>query len=285
MTLLDMQRVLSRILTDRAFQDAFIAGADPPASYALSAPELRSLRGLRWDRVSLHTSLLAHGRLELALKALPLTTRLLESQLYERLDRFCAEYPPVPQPGSTLYLEATRISAFALGLLRAGVLQPGWAADVIVYERTLLTLALSEEAGASASRTADLNMEHSQAEPGQFPGNHGDFVPVAGPHAEVISFSYPIPDLIAALQAGGMPGNVQQETTRILFHKAPRAPVHVVRISTGTVALLEACDGSRTVAGVLEELSGRFGSGIDRQALAAMGWLRENNVICLRETA
>jgi hypothetical protein len=132
MTLLDMQRVLSRILTDKGFQRSFIRGDEPrPGTYRLTDRELGSLRGLRWDRVGLHADLLALGRLELALRPLPLTSLLLHEQLHRQLDRFCTDYPPVPQAVSALYLEATRMGQFCLGLLREGVLQPGWAADVV----------------------------------------------------------------------------------------------------------------------------------------------------------
>src|SRR5581483_7449385 len=100
-------------LTDKAFLRAFTAGEVPdPAAYELTERELSSLRGLRWDRVGLHAELLAHGRLELAIKALPLTSLLLHEQLHGQLDRFCAEYPPVPQAASQLYVEATRLCEF-----------------------------------------------------------------------------------------------------------------------------------------------------------------------------
>src|SRR5437868_6529421 len=104
-----MQRVFSRLLTDKPFQQSFINGAvPPPAMYELTERELDGLRGLRWDRVGLHAELLAHGRLELALKVLPLTSVLLHDQLHGQIDRFCAEYPPVPQAASAVLVEATR---------------------------------------------------------------------------------------------------------------------------------------------------------------------------------
>jgi hypothetical protein len=280
-TLLDMQRVLSRLLTDTAFRTSFIAGAEPrPAGYDLSSRELASLRNLHWARVSLHSHLLLHGRLQLALKAMPLTTALLKAQLHDHLDRFCAEYPPVPEEASGLALEAGRLSDFALGLLREGTLTPSWASDIVTYERTLVTLAASEEAAASADRVAGLN--ECRWPPEQLAG----LVPVAGPHARVASFSYSLPDLITVAEAGDGPQPVPLPVPMlILFHKTSRGPVQVARVNAAAAARVEACDGTRTAAGVLDQLRPRFGAGLDARAMAALGWLRDHGVVGLRPGA
>jgi hypothetical protein len=283
MTLLDMQRVFSRILTDKEFQRSFSKGEEPAsATYQLTERELESLRGLRWDRVGLHAELLAHSRLELALKALPLTSLLLGKQLHEQLDRFCAEYPPTPQAASAVLVEATRLCDFASKLIGEGVLKPAWAADVIRYERILVALATSFEAAASAIRVTELN-----AEEGWPPSSPGDLVPVTGPHAEVAWFSYPLPDLLPVLQDGGVPDDVRplERPLLILFHKSPRGPVQVVRINEATAVLIESCDGDRTIAGVAERLSCWFGPSAETRArvIAAIGWLRDNGVAGLRK--
>jgi hypothetical protein len=281
MTLLDMQRVLSRILTDKAFQRSFIEGDEPdPAAYRLTGRELSSLRDLRWDRVGRHAELLAHGRLELALKSLPLTRLLLRGQLYEHLDRFCAEYPPTPEAASHAWTEGSRLCDFATRLISEEILRPAWAADLVRYERILLALATSAEAAASAIRTSELN--DAGQEPG-WPSAH--LVAVTGPHAEVASFGYPLVDLIPMLQDGHPPTSVHrlERPLLLLFYKAPRGPVRIVRINEPTAALINSCDGDQTVAGVTDLLSARFGSGIQARAAASFGWLRENGVVAFRK--
>jgi hypothetical protein len=283
MTLLDMQRVLSRILTDKAFQRSFIEGDEPdPAAYRLTGRELSSLRGLRWDRVGLHAELLAHGRLELALKSLPLTRLLLHGQLYEHLDRFCAEYPPTPEAASHAWTEGSRLCDFATKLISEEMLRPGWAADLVRYERILLALATSAEAAASAIRISELNDEQPGPEPG-WPSAH--LVPVTGPHAEVASFSYPLVDLIPMLQDGHPPISVHrlERPLLLLFYKAPRGPVRIVRINEPTAALINSCDGDQTITGVTDLLGAQFGSGIQARAAASFGWLRENGVVTFRK--
>lgn len=286
MTLLDMQRVLSRILTDKSFQQAFILGDEPrPATYQLSERELGSLRGLNWDRVGLHSDLLAHSRLELALKALPLTSLLLHQQLHGQLDRFCADYPPIPLPASQLYLEATRLCDFAIQLIGEGALRPGWAADVVAYERILLRLVHSDEAAASGALVAELNKATLPLVPDWPPVNPCDVVPVAGPHIMIASFSYPLPDVLPMLDNGEIPASVQplERPLFLLFHKQPRVPVAIIKVNVPTVTLVDACDGHRTVAAVAARLSRQFGSGTGQQAVAALGWLRDSGVIGLRK--
>ena len=164
MTLLDLQRVFSRILTEKAFQQSFIAGDAPsPAMYQLTEHELESLRGLRWDRVSQHSEQLAHARLELALKALPLTSMLLHGQLHGQLDLFCAEYPPTPQASGHVGTEATRLCEFAGTLIGEGMLRPAWALDLLHFEQILFDLRISMESAASAIGVAELNADQSWA--------------------------------------------------------------------------------------------------------------------------
>ncbi|HEV2374532.1 MAG TPA: PqqD family peptide modification chaperone [Streptosporangiaceae bacterium] len=286
MTLLDMQRVLSRILTDKDFQRSFILGAEPlPDTYQLTESELRSLRSLRWDRVGLHADLLAHGRLELALRALPLTSQLVHQQLHTHLDRFCTEFPPVPQPASTLFVEANRLCDFLIRLLGEGALQPGWAADIVAYERIMLTLVMTVESAMSAERVASLNAELSLLEPGWPPADAADLVPVAGPHAMVASFSYPLPELLPPLEEGDIPENVAplERPILLLFHKQPLGSVQMVKVNAPSAALVEACDGERTVADVVGLLDRRFGPGVEAPVLAALGWLCERGVVGLRK--
>ena len=257
MTLLDMQRVFSRILTDKAFRESFINGDAPSlAMYQLTERELDSLRRLRWDRVGLQAEFLAYRRLELAFTALPLTGLLLRGQLRDQLDRFCAEHPPAPWAASLVWAEAVRLCEFAGKLAAEGTLRPAWAWDLLRYERCVLDLTVSSESAASAILVAELNAGVSWPA-----GGPGDLVPVAGPHVEIARFSYPLPDLIKVLRSGGLPGDERplDRPLLMLFYKRARGPVRVVRVNEATAALVGACDGGRTVADVADHLSRTVG--------------------------
>ena len=73
----------------------------------------------------------------------------------------------------------------------------------------------------------------------------------------------------------------------ILFYKSARDPVQVVRINEAAAALIEACDGDRTIAGVAEQLSRTFGSGAKARmrVAAAIAQLRDAGVVGLRHSS
>jgi hypothetical protein len=283
-----MQRVLTRILTDKCFQQDFISRATPPAGYELTERELSCLRGLQWDRVSLDADLIAYQRLNLALHAAPLSSMVLGKQLRARLDRFCAEYPPVPRAAGALFLEGTRLCEFALGLLREGELEPSWAADVVTYERILLTLNRGLEAAESSTRVARLNQAWTSASLGADldwpPPDLADLVPVSGPHAEIACFAHAVPELVAALKDGTVPDSVAalDRPLFLLFCRQPAGTVNMVKVNAPTVALVEACDGEATVADIISSLTHQFGPGVADGVVAALGGLRGSGVIGLR---
>jgi hypothetical protein len=286
--MLDMQRVLTRILTDKGFQRDFIARSAPPEGYELTERELSSLRGLQWDRVSLDADLIAYQRLTLALHAAPLTSIVLGTQLRARIDRFCADYPPVPRPAGAMFLEGTRLCEFALSLLREGELEPSWAADVVTYERILLTLNRGMEAAESSLRTAVLNQASDQSNPGGGldwpPPDLGDQVPMTGPHAEIACFAHAVPELVAAIKAGTVPDPVPalDRPLFLLFCRQPTGTVNIAKVNAPTVALVEACDGQSTVTDIVSSLTRQFGAGMADGVIAALGGLRRTGVIGLR---
>lgn len=284
MTLLDMQRVFSRILTDRDFHRAFVAGDESVcAPYDLTERELRSLRGLRWDWVGLHVDLLAHSRLEMALKGLPLTELVLHKQLHGHLDRFCREFPPVPEANSQLYVEATRLCRFIRRLTAEGTLTPAWGGEVATYEHTALTLSISTDAAESSAAAADLNARWS--------GSTGDLdavIPVAGPHVRVVTFGFPLLDLLSRLDDGEVPEQVApaERPLTIMFHKLPGVyPTQTAKINAPTAALLDLCDGDRTLRAVLDVLVDRFGPRVELGALTAVDRFREAGVLGMRKEA
>jgi hypothetical protein len=284
MTLLDMQRVFSRLLTDGEFQRAFVAGDESAwAPYELSERELRSLRGLKWDWVNLHSHLLAHGRMEMALKGLPLTQGLVQDQLHKHLDRYCQEYPPVPEAASAVYIEANRMTQFIGRLAAEGLLRPAWAAEVAEYERVMLVLSITAEAADSAAVVAALN-----GQPDGPAVELTDVVPVAGAHTHVASFRYPLVDILPLLDSGVLPTDVHpaDRPLMVLFHKvAGTHQTQTMKINPATAALLELCDGERTVREIVDRLVGTYGSGVERGAVTVLDRLRAAGVIGLRKGA
>jgi hypothetical protein len=233
--------------------------------------------------VGLHSHLLAHGRLEMALKGLPLTQGLVQDQLHRHLDRFCREHPPVPEAESAVYIEANRMARFIGRLVAEGALEPAYAAEVAEYERAALVLSITAEAADSAAAVAALN-----AGAGGPAVELTEVVPVAGPHTHVGTFRYPLVDILPLLDSGVLPTDVvpADRPLMILFHKV--AGVHqtqTMKINPATAALLELCDGERTVREIVDQLVGAYGPGVESGVVTVLDRLRAAGVIGLRKGA
>jgi hypothetical protein len=282
MTLLDMQRVFSRILTDRDFHLAFAAGDESVcAPYDLTERELRSLRGLRWDRVTAHAHLLTHGRLDMGFMALPLTQRLVQDQMHAVLDRFCREFPPVPQAANTPLVEGTRLCEFIGRLVATGELRPAYVADVAEYERNAMVLSTSPEAADSAAAVAASNEWI-----GGWAGELTESVPFAGPHVRVAAFRYPLVELLPLLDKGETPTDVYpaERPLLILFHKVPGIhQVQTIKINSASAELLELCDGERTCREIVDLMIARLGPNAGTGALMALDRLLATGVLGMRK--
>jgi hypothetical protein len=281
MTLLDMQRVVGRILTDRVFREAFVAGGTwDEDDYDLSERELRNIRGLRFDRLSQHADGLEHGRLELGLKPLPLTEKLLHSQLREQLARFCREFPPLPESDSVVLVESSRMARFLQRLGSEGSLDPIWAADLAQYEQTIFRLTVGQDAARSALKSQELNKSWSDS------NSVLGATPVGGSHVQVLSFCYPISEIVAELRIERVPTLTQlHDPQLVLFQRvAGELNVNILRINPATAELVEACDGHRTTRDVIELVGGKLGQRAAEQVVGAIQQLCNRNVLALRPT-
>jgi hypothetical protein len=278
-SLLDMQRTLSRILTDRDFRAAF--QADPvsaAAPYALEPAELASLTGLSWQRIDAQASMLAHNRLGLAFKALPLSERLLHDQMHHRMDEFCHDHPPVPVRGNAMLAEADRLLAFTLPRLADGRLKPRWAADVLRYEHAMTSLSVSADAHAGAARIGALDRAPE-------PADFATAIPVVGSHAAVLSFEHDVVGLVSRLEAGAVPDTARpaRPPQRLLFVR-PVDAVTVQRYAVNgpTAALIGLCDGRLPVAEVVTRLAGLLDHprpAVEPIALGALSRLHDLGVL------
>jgi hypothetical protein len=284
-SLLDLQRTLSRILTDHAFRTAFQADpASATAAYALDPTELASLTALSWQRVGAQAEMVAHNRLGLALKAFPLSAPLLYERMHARLDEFCAAYPPAPVRDNPMLAEAGRLLEFALPLLAADRLGPRWVADLLRYEFAATRLSVSAAAQASAVRTAALS-----ADVGFGRGfNSRAATAVTGPHATVLAFDHDMVDLVARLEAGTVPDPVRlaRPPQRVLFVKLPDAPtVQRFAVNAPTAALIGMADGRTTVDRLLDRLTaltGRSRAVVEPAALQTLDRLRHLGVVAVQ---
>jgi len=277
MSLAAYQDALAALLTDRAFRDAFLHDPAVARRFALDEREFRSLAEIGVPPMVQHADLLEQARVMLALKALPVTARLLGGALHRTIAPFCAAVPPQPGAEPVLLLEARRFAAF----LRSDAARPlGLAphvAEVAAYEATSFEHGGSADAWEDATRFAAANAGVGPVDIAAF----ATCVPVRGAHARIASFACDAPGLVAAHERGETVDRAAYAApcTVLLVKRIGRRTPDVLRIGADVRALLERCDGRATGAEIAHALGAS-------DALAAVHraceTLRAKNVLVYR---
>ncbi len=289
MSLQTYQAALARLLTDRAFRDAFLA--DPSSacgSYRLDEHEMQSLSEIHRSPMTQHSDLLRYGRVALALKAYPCTARLLGNKVSHIVDAFCAAHPPVWTDEPTLVTEAGRLASFFDhgGLRELGL--PDYAQDLIRFEITLFELSRDPQALADAERFETANRALGSA-----PGGYSGLVPVVGRHVRVESYAYDAPALLGAIENCdrldyyATPGSFVVLLVKSSDQRRPK----LLRINGDAQTLLAACDGSATVGRIVERMTreacerGKPHADMAARVGAALEHLRTRGVLAYRPVA
>lgn len=270
MSLLEMQRALSRLLTDEELRDLFFADADAAfRSYDLSPGERASLRDVDKKRIAIHSHLVMHARVKRVLAALPLTSRVVEHHADEIAPEYCKCHPPAPASADALQQEIAQLAGFLRRHQAATGRWPGYLGDLLRYEECLFRLGCSLAAWAScehASRTnaaASVTLTLATAE---------SFIPVLGAHAELQSFGHDMAALALELELGRVPDEAPVEPTRmLLFRERGSGTVRSGLLNELPFRLLEHCDGQRSVAQVIGWIACELGVGDDERAALSHG--------------
>lgn len=287
MSLLDMQRVFSKILTNDRFRSDFIADPERVCSvYDLESSEIKSLVSLDMSVVAKYAMMLKESRVSLALEALPVTSLLLGHDVHAISERYAQECPPVPASSSPMFNEARMFQQYLLGLVDSGELKTKYVREVSTYEMTLFFLAND----VSCSETAKaFTRDNAGAADADLDGEALKLKPLRGQHARLVTFRYNIVELMPMIANGESP-DVPEQATHMLFYKIPHeVGVKTNRVNGPTKDLLELCDGTRSVESLLSELSGRYGvkteaakAKLEAGCLAALRQLVQTSVVTLR---
>lgn len=287
MSMIEMQRVLSKVLTDDDFRQAFADDAQEACgAYTLTAKELGSLKAIDKVRMESYSTLLREGRIGFGLKAFPVTARMLQPVFRRFIPRYVREYPPLPTTGSPLLFEAMSLYRFIARLIGEGSLDVQHLSDVLEYEKTLYFIGNDPKVAARANACAEENSRLPVELAEDVTVRH--LKPLKGDHAEVSRFSLNVIELLPLLDAGQAPEvSPPEEETYVLFLKTPHQPgVNISRINKATANLINLCDGRHTTAELIEELAGEAGlesdAGRSEQARRCVGLLSrllKSNVI------
>jgi hypothetical protein len=276
-TLLAVQQVVSRVLTDPVFRESFFREPESASvAYPLSERELASLVRLDQARVGASAEMLLRDRVEFALSAFPASALILRPLMAELAPRLAREFPPVPTEDPRLEREGERFATLVLGLLAAGELGPEYLGDVVVFERAMSHLWNSEEAWRSAEELALLaRLQPSSPSADDVLAS----VPRLGEHVTVGVFDYDVVDLTDRLTRGEVPESPPRQPTIIVLTRAvDGSGIRRQRVNGLTRDLLSLCDGTRTGQAVVGELAGRASA---ERTVAVLCRLREGGVVGL----
>ena len=155
MALDDVQRVLTRLLTDPAFRERFLADPEATArAEGLAPADARALAGVPAAQVRRAGAGLANKRRRGAAGCLPMTRRALGEPRFA--DRFRA-YAPTYQPTGPKRHRDDAV-AFAAWLKAAPDGLPAWVVDLAAFEAAAL------RARAPGRRCVSVRLRHAPAD-------------------------------------------------------------------------------------------------------------------------
>jgi hypothetical protein len=270
MSLLEMQRALCRVLTDRQTMQQFLADKDAALSdFALSDSELKAIQGINTDRLRRYSGLLIASRLDLALKAIPQVRKMLGDDFISRYGASYADkYPPIPlTEESPVLREFRNLLHFLDELTATHQLSIPQLSDMLKYEATRFILANDLQIAEMAEQFAK--------DYGPMP--ESGIALVSKPFRSPASVLHTFADAIVATNDGAISGH-------ILFYKKVRSPaIRLLRLSDGTKLILDQCNGQTPLGEIVLRICQQFGiSNVDtctEQCVTACRMLSDRVII------
>ncbi len=254
MSILQMQRVLSKLVTDDNFLATFTREpARACRDFDLRPAELEALKKIDRVRLTHYSHMLHVSRVALALKAFPVTRSLLPHDFFENfVATYCQEVSPVPRAASAMFLEAVELAAFLLRKIEEGQVQVRYLHDALLYERNLFFLNNSPD-------IAILAREYAQRGAALLALHESDRLLMTvqlGDHAIVSEFEHDPQLLIPELARRAIPDLQPQKRSLLFLKVAGQIGVSINAINSGTARLLQLANGTRTLQEIIGELSG-----------------------------
>jgi hypothetical protein len=246
MSLLDFQRVFSRVLVDADFRYEFFCSPERASGgYNLSAKELRSLCELDKSRVALHARNLLAGRVRLALKALPLTREFVVPYIALLAERYARFAVPKPSEGSPARREALLFCDFLLSFTDAEIAFPLFLKELVRFDRTVLSLVYSPDAVTDANSAVSVREAFD-------PDSSAIFV--VGRHVAALSFGFNLSEILSLASPSRVPP-MPAPFQLLVIRRPTVADVRVIAVSDSVLDLLALFDGKRSCRDVIAKIS------------------------------
>lgn len=258
MSLIEMQRALSVILTSPGVRHEYQRDPDfALRQFSLTERERTTLAALDSGRLQRYSAMLIAGRLELALKALPVTRLLLPADFTMKFgELYSRDYPPVILAGSAMLHEVHSIRQFITDLTQSQVLNDPYLCNVVRFEASVFHLTNDIEAFSAATRC------------------HQELVtpvtdttrPLLERHVLICTFDSDILAILNALRHGRRPEeHLLSSTTILLLRRNVDTPaVSIIRLNEASRELLQKCDGATDIRELSRLYSDRIVDVLDR---------------------
>ena len=242
------QETMVKVLTDaRLRQSLFARDSGALAAQGLASEDVERLLGIDQVRLEAFADMVMAQRLTDILQILPLTSQILGNRLHPIVFEFNQELKP---RYSTKQAQALAFAEFLSERFRLQPPDPPYLEDVLRYEKAALELfgKRNEVLRIKDDLTPALDDETARSR----------IVPLRLDTNVAIELTFDILEIATELKAGRIPTEPARKRQKILLHVDRRGLIEKDEINEMTLAFIEACDGSGSLAQVIDNLADRF---------------------------
>ena len=264
MSMMGMQTVMARLCVDHEFRQAFVIDPDRALeASALTAKEAAQIKAVDIEAVREYAGSLLGKRIGLIRKWLPLSLRVLTKQLTAPevnriLERYGLENIRGTDEigGEWVRGEFQRVSEYLRRLVALGEIDVPYLADVLKFEAVKFWMLNDPEVSECARRfTQPDRTQSSFTDECQKNARL-----LLGKHACLESFDHNLAELMPLVEKEGAITQLEVKPSYVLFFKKPDAPgVANSTVNLPLKQLIELCDGTRTIDGVVSSISSQLG--------------------------
>lgn len=272
MSVAEMQACLARLYTDDVFRKLFALAPDSSLEdYFLTEEEKQALLQVDQKLLAYFAATLKSKQLARFRPAYPATFALPKPLLDHYFNHFYQLYPARPHEDF-----ASRIADFGIFMeqcFASDEQAPDYASEVVKYER--IHYACTYQPIPEDSFT---NINNKKTTPLPF---CLESIPVLCPGTKIEIFKYNIVSIVAELREQHAVEAPQAGQHIFLFQKQARSLItNVFEINSATARLLSLCDGTKTVATIIQEIERQLNkNALANDILTTLNALREKQII------
>jgi hypothetical protein len=249
MSVNEMQACLARLYLDEPFRRLFYLDPTVLEGYWLTDEELAAIRGIRREELEYYASSLKNKRRARIERAYPMLFTLAPADIGKYYSRYyqlhIAKTTLSPQQDTLAF------GAFVEDSVCGVDHMPPFTADIARYERLYYQARFTPAPQARPGEPAPARQRPNDVTPYRLGG------------VEIAAFDYDVADLEDRMHRGTDLLNARDITpspSAIVFRPATRtAAIKVLRINPATQALIDHCDGVRTVSDIVAALEASSG--------------------------